>query len=595
MAIAIASRPAMAGSRTIEFRFTPAAHLQLALWIETPEGAFLKTVGLTQAVSYRGIGNRPGASQMNSGFRWPYGRREGVLPVWAHRRAAAPGAMPWKRVIFQQRIEGHASRDIPEDSSPDAYFCLSFQERTGVVDQSTREKALDAVTCASGFRSDKGRFITHDDVAGGYWEPLEVQGVGTQRALDLVSLYPPRRDSHRCWGTPVCFDLPDVDSYDQHARDVMPDLDAVTMATPGEAEQSVMFTVPDEWPDGSYVAWVEASKEGDYNASFNDQIFRTPQNPPAAWDYPWATDYGYAYRGQPSVVYRVDFTVGGGAGSSSTAAPVGHGDLDGFGPTGGALTPITDGLITDDPAGAPGSGADRLRLTSAGVRLRLEARACPPHDPPGRPADLSARPDPDARHSHEWGVLRFVEPAGSRPIDHYEARFGASPIVRDDEASFLRAMPLVTADIDPVAAHLAGGTPGQAIEFRFGGMLPTSTFWVAVRAVDACGLPGPFEVVQLTTTNINFTKLSGCFIATAAFGSPLGPEVEALRTVRDALRPRSTVFATATDLYYRAGPAAAAVIGRSAGARAVVRTLLGPVVALARAAAPALEAGAPAR
>jgi hypothetical protein len=108
-------------------------------------------------------------------------------------------------------------------------------------------------------------------------------------------------------------------------------------------------------------------------------------------------------------------------------------------------------------------------------------------------------------------------------------------------------------------------------------------------------MTGPFDVAQLTTTNINFTKLSGCFIATAAFGSALGPEVEALRTVRDALRPRSRVFATATELYYRAGPAAAAVIERSADARAVVRTLLAPVVALARAAAPALEARAPAR
>lgn len=593
MAGALAAPAAQAGSRTIEFHFTPAAHLQLALWIESPDGAFLKTVGLTQAVSYRGIGNRPGSSQMNSGFRYPYGRREGVLPVWAHRRAAAAGATPWKRVIFQQRVEGHASRDIPEDSSPDSYFCLSFMERTGEVDQSTAAKALDAVTCASTFRSDRGRFITQPDVDGAYWEPVENHGVATQRALDLWSLYPPRRDSHRCWGTPVCFDLPDVDSYDQHARDVMPDIDAVTMATPGAAEQSVTFTVPNEWPDGSYVAWIEAGKEGDYNSSFNDKIYPTPLNPPGAWDS-WATDYGYPYRGQPSVVYRVDFEVGG-SGSFSTAAPIGHGDLDGFGPAGGDLTPIADGLITDDPPGAPGSGADRLRLTSAGVRLRVDARTCAPHDPPGKPGELLARADSDSRHSHEWGILQFVEPAGGEPVDHYEARFGANAIVPEDEKSFLRAMPLVTADSDPVAANLPGGSPGKTVEVHFGGMSPATQFWVAVRAVDSCGTPGPLDVAQLTTTKINFTKLSGCFIATAAFGSALGPEVEALRTVRDALRPRSRVFATATDLYYRAGPAAAAVIERSAGARAVVRTLLAPVVALARAAAPALEARAPAR
>src|SRR6185369_15119861 len=79
--------------RVIEFRFTPTARAQIALWLERPDGTFLKTVFLTQAVGLRGIGNRPGAAEMNSGFHWPYGRREGALPIWAHRRAAAPGAL----------------------------------------------------------------------------------------------------------------------------------------------------------------------------------------------------------------------------------------------------------------------------------------------------------------------------------------------------------------------------------------------------------------------------------------------------------------------------------------------------------------------
>lgn len=83
---ALAWAQSLVPSRTIEFKFTPTARTQVALWIEKPDGTFLKTVRLTQAVSYRGIGNRPGAAQMNSGFRWPYGRREGVLPIWAHRR-----------------------------------------------------------------------------------------------------------------------------------------------------------------------------------------------------------------------------------------------------------------------------------------------------------------------------------------------------------------------------------------------------------------------------------------------------------------------------------------------------------------------------
>ena len=153
--------------RVIEVRFTPTARAQIAVWIEDPDGVYLETLALTQATSVYGIGNRPGASTMNSGFRWPYGRREGVLPVWAHRRAAAPGAEMFPRVIFQDRAsEGFASR-TSDDSTRDDYFCLSFDVTT------TTRDALDTVTCASVFSSDKGRYLTATDVANHYGEPVD--------------------------------------------------------------------------------------------------------------------------------------------------------------------------------------------------------------------------------------------------------------------------------------------------------------------------------------------------------------------------------------------------------------------------------------
>ena len=131
-----------------------------------------------EAFVLRGIGNRPGATQMNSGFRWPYGRREGVLPVWAHRRLESPDAQPFRRVIFQNRSsEGFASR-TSDDHSVDDYYCLSFDQ------SSTGRDALDAVTCASVFSSDKGRFMTKQDLTGGYGEPYEdpVTFAGAARA-----------------------------------------------------------------------------------------------------------------------------------------------------------------------------------------------------------------------------------------------------------------------------------------------------------------------------------------------------------------------------------------------------------------------------
>src|SRR5205823_11127015 len=141
---------AVAPTGIIELHFTPVHYAQLAIWIERQAGEFLSTVRLTEAVAYRGIGNRPGASEMNSGFRWPYGRREGALPIWATRRAAAAGAKQFRRVIFQSRnSEGAASRTgAAPDFSRDDYYCLSFDRSRSSKD------ALDAVSCASVFNSD---------------------------------------------------------------------------------------------------------------------------------------------------------------------------------------------------------------------------------------------------------------------------------------------------------------------------------------------------------------------------------------------------------------------------------------------------------
>src|SRR5687767_165457 len=117
---------------------------------------------------------------MNSGFRFPYGRREGTLPIWGHARVAA-GQPAFRRVIFQNRSEGWASR-LVEDSSRDNWFCLSFTDG---------DESLDTMSCASIFNSDKGRFATESDLASGYAEPFEARaGTGSMRELSLTSVYP---------------------------------------------------------------------------------------------------------------------------------------------------------------------------------------------------------------------------------------------------------------------------------------------------------------------------------------------------------------------------------------------------------------------
>lgn len=594
--------------RVLRFRFTPTARAQIALWIESADGTFKKTVRLTQATSFRGIGNRPGAYAMNSGFRWPYGRREGVLPVWANRRAAAPGAQQFSRVIFQnRRAEGLASR-TSDDASRDNYFCLSFDQDT------TSRDALDAVSCASVFNSDKGRYITGSDISKTYSEPVQTNGGASMRALSLTSLYPPRRDVQRCGGVGTsCLDHADVAKFQADAKAVMPDIDAVTMATPvGDEAQLIQFDVPSDWPDGDYVAWLEINTEGDYNASFNEDNFPTPTGPNGQWDS-WAMSYGYPYRGQPSAVYKLPFSLSGDVQTFSTATPTGAGSIDGLTAQLGAST-----VLTDNPAMAPGSGADRLRM-AADARFSVEivsTSLCtgpnPPPEcgsqcsatapcatgficmtdgtctgycdmdmPPSAVGAFSVIPHPSEKQSHHWGVLTFAPPTTARAITKYEVRVGTSPIAT--EADFEAAQPANAASLDSVALTVPTVVNEHGvIEVAFGGLNPETTYFVALRAVDDCNDAGPLQVGSLSTTKINFTTVSPCFIATAAYGTPMADEVNALREFRDRHLMTNGPGRAFVGAYYAVSPPVADFIRARPVLRAAVRTLLNPVVALAR-------------
>ena len=71
---------------------------------------------------------------------------------------------------------------------------------------------------------------------------------------------------------------------------------------------------------------------------------------------------------------------------------------------------------------------------------------------------------------------------------------------------------------------------------------------------------------------------SGCFIATAAYGSAFEPHVESLRRFRDEYLRRSALGRAFIRLYYRYSPPVAAIVARHASLRLVVRALLTPVV-----------------
>jgi hypothetical protein len=72
----------------------------------------------------------------------------------------------------------------------------------------------------------------------------------------------------------------------------------------------------------------------------------------------------------------------------------------------------------------------------------------------------------------------------------------------------------------------------------------------------------------------------GCFIATAAYGSPMAPQVKVLREIRDRFLLTNSLGKSVVNFYYAFSPKAANFISRHAGLRAMFRVGLLPLVGL---------------
>jgi N-acetylneuraminic acid mutarotase len=89
------------------------------------------------------------------------------------------------------------------------------------------------------------------------------------------------------------------------------------------------------------------------------------------------------------------------------------------------------------------------------------------------------------------------------------------------------------------------------------------------------GIPAIFNV---TTQAAPASSGGGCFIATAAFGSPLAGQVEILRQFRDRYLLTNNFGRKFVAWYYRNGPAAASYIKDKPLAKAAVRVALYPLI-----------------
>ena len=107
----------------------------------------------------------------------------------------------------------------------------------------------------------------------------------------------------------------------------------------------------------------------------------------------------------------------------------------------------------------------------------------------------------------------------------------------------------------------------------------SSEYYVyTVAAVDRCGNESDYS----NEVTVDFSGGdSGCFIATAAYGTPLNDDVKLLCRFRDEVLLKRNCGRTFVNLYYRLSPPAARFISGKKFVKAVIRLQLKPVIWLA--------------
>jgi hypothetical protein len=487
---------------------------QIVVWVEDADGTFIDTVFITQKTGTYGLGNRPGRADFNSAPLWPYGKRITTFPVWADKKPERFDA-----IIFQDGAENNLSHRV-EESSLDPFYCRPMQPigPDGVK--------FDAMTCAS-------PNTTHTD-----------KGI---RSNIMTSKYPPRQDMTR-----AAEDAADVDTFP-----AMNPYDAVSAATPPTGELANFNWPILGRPPGDYVMWVEVSTEFDHNATYSTARFPGPAG------IPWG-EYGEPFRGQPSLVFRVPFTISSEELITQTATYVGYGDPEGVD---GTIRP-PDATITETLLG---SGLGRLALvTDQHGEFRVRVTTRPELDlvKPNAPTQLVAT-DLRARRVS----LSFVAPgddAVAGTVRGYEIRYRVGSPVTEDNFDDTDSI-VVPSSIMPLPA-------GSLQELELEGLFPETTYFVGIRAYDDCRSAGPIASLEFTTSERMSGEVDACFIATAAYGSALASDVAMLRGVRDSLLRKTVLGELFVQAYYTFGPPLAGVVGESELLRATARAALRPVV-----------------
>lgn len=106
----------------------------------------------------------------------------------------------------------------------------------------------------------------------------------------------------------------------------------------------------------------------------------------------------------------------------------------------------------------------------------------------------------------------------------------------------------------------------------------TTYYWQVIYQDDRGVVSSPSDITAFTAANPATGSKGGCFIATAAFGSPIAGQVEILRQFRDSYLLTNHSGQKFVAWYYRNGPAAANWISDKPLAKAVIQVALYPLI-----------------